>query len=72
MAITSAAMQAALGTNAMNARILQHSEPIVGAVQRWYAIGNQDAPGRAKWVETTAADNAATQAAALLTALRAT
>ncbi len=71
MAITAAAMQAALGMNAMNAEVLQHSEPISGSVQRWYIVGNQDAPGRAKWIETTAASDAATQAAQALTLLRA-
>lgn len=71
MAITAAAMQAAFGTNAMNARVLQHIEPIVGSVQRWYIVGNQDAPGHAGWVETTAASNAATQAAQALTLLQA-
>lgn len=71
MAITSAAMQAALGDTQTDAKVLQHAEPIVGSVQRWYIVGNLDAPGRAKWVETTAADDAATQAAAALTALNA-
>ena len=70
MAITSAAMQAELGTNSMNAQVIRF-EGTFGTVQRWYMIGNVDAPGRARWVETTAADNAATQAAAALVALRA-
>jgi hypothetical protein len=71
MAITADAMQAALGTNPNNAQILQHEMPLLSTIQIWYAVGNQDAPGKAKWVTTTAASNAATQAAALLTALRA-
>lgn len=71
MAITAAALQAALGTNAMNARVLRAFEPSQGTEQQWYVIGNVDAPGRTKLVSTTASDNAATQAAAVLTALRA-
>lgn len=71
LAITSAEMQTALGDTQADAKVLQHVEPIVGLVQRWYIVGNLDAPGRAKWVETTAADNAATQAAAAITALKA-
>ena len=70
MAITSAQLQAALGTNPMNAQVLEAFEPSVSTNQQWYVIGNQDAPGRARLIETTAADNAATQAAAVLTALR--
>lgn len=71
MAQTAAAVQAQLGTNAMNAQIVQSFEPSQGTLQQWYVIGNADAPGRARLVTTTAADSAATQAAAILTALRA-
>lgn len=70
MAITSAAMEAALTVTPMSARILIH-EGVVGTLQRWYVAGMADAPGRERWVSTTASDNAATQAAAVLTALRA-
>lgn len=70
MAITGAQLQAALGANAMNA-IVVREEGVLGTLQRWYVVGNVDAAGRARWVTTTAADNAATQAAAVLTALRA-
>jgi hypothetical protein len=71
MAITPAALQTALGTNAMNAVVVRADEVIAGGLQRWYVVGNANAPGRNRWVTTTAADNAATQAAAVLTALRA-
>jgi hypothetical protein len=71
MAITAAAMQAELGTNSTDAQIIMHTMPLSGTLQEWYVVGNLDAPGKAKWVTTTAADNAATQAAALLVALRA-
>jgi hypothetical protein len=73
MAITSAALQAEFGTNAMSARVLRADETqgADATKQEWYVSGNVDAPGRVRWVSTTAADNAATQAAAVLTALRA-
>jgi hypothetical protein len=68
MAITAAAMQAALGTNPNDARVIHHIMPNT-TLQRWYIVGNLDAVGRARWVTTTASDNAATQAAAALVAL---
>jgi hypothetical protein len=72
MAITPAACQAALSDNPMGARIIHAVEVTVGdSNQRWYAIGGVDAPGRACWTVTAAAGNAATQAAAILAALRA-
>jgi hypothetical protein len=69
MAQTPAAVQAELGLNFNNARILQARES-AGSLQEWYVIGGQTEAGRARWVVTTAADDAATQAAAILTALR--
>ena len=71
MAQTAAAVQAELGTNPMNAQITHSFEPSQGTLQQWYVVGNVDAPGRNRLVTTTAADDAATQAAAILTALRA-
>ena len=72
MAQTPAAVQAVLGTNSMNAQILRAIEVSTDPLlQEWYVIGNVDAPGRSRWITTTAADSAATQAAAILTALRA-
>ena len=70
MAQTSAAVQAVLGTNSMNAKIVYSFEASQGTLQQWYVIGNVDAPGRSRLVTTTASDDAATQAAAILTALR--
>lgn len=73
MAQTPAAVQAQLGTNPMNAQILRANE-VQGSdatKQEWYVLGLVNAPGRCRWVSTTAADSAATQAAAILTALRA-
>lgn len=72
MAITSAQLQAALGANPNNAQVLQAFEPSQGTQQQWYVVGNLDAPGRCRLINTTASDNAATQAAAVVTALRAT
>lgn len=71
MAITAAALQAELGTNPNNAQVVQHQMPLISAIQIWYVVGNQDAVGKARWVTTTASDDAATQAAAVLVALRA-
>lgn len=73
MAQTPAAVQAVLGTNPMNAQILRADETqgADATLQEWYVIGNCDAPGRARWCSTTASDNAATQAASILTQLRA-
>lgn len=70
MAITGAALQAALGTTPQDAKVT-HEFGVAGTLQNWYVEGNMDAPGRAKLISTTASDNAATQAAAVLTALRA-
>ena len=70
MAITAAALQAEFGTNPMNAQVLQSFQANQGTLQQWYVIGNMDAPGRARLVTTTAADDAATQAAAVLVQLR--
>lgn len=73
MAITPAACQAALGTNPMSARILRADETQGedATKQEWYVVGNVDAPGRVRWCSTTASDDAATQAASILTQLRA-
>lgn len=70
MTQTAAAVQAVLGTNAMNAQIIRSYEPGQGTLQQWYVVGNVDAPGRNRLVTTTASDSAAVQAAAILTALR--
>lgn len=70
MAQTPAAVQAVLGTSAMNAQIVRATEVVGATLQEWYVLGMADAPGRARWITTTAADSAATQAAAILTGLR--
>ena len=73
MTQTAAAVQAELGNNFNNARIIRADET-QGAettTQEWYVVGNIDAPGRNRWCVTTAADDAATQAASILAQLRA-
>lgn len=71
MAITPAACQAELGANAQNAQIVRADEVVGTTLQGWYVLGMVDAPGRARYVTTTRSDNAATQAAEILTKLRA-
>lgn len=70
MAITGAQLQAALGANAMNAIVVREFG-VFATFQDWLVASNVDAAGRTRMVRTTAADDAATQAAAVLTALRA-
>ncbi len=70
MSQTAAAVQAQLSTQVMGAKIIRSE--IIGTKQIWYVVGGTDVPGRTRWVETTASDTAATQAAAILTGLRAT
>lgn len=72
MAITAAALQTALGDgNAMGPTVITSFGPNNGTVQDWYVSGGALVPGVVKFVRTTAADNAATQAATVLAALRA-
>lgn len=73
MAITTAALQAELGTgiSGMTGVKVLREMGTYGTEQLWYVQGGVSYPGRCKFVETTAADNAATQAAAVLTAMNA-
>ena len=71
MAITSAALQTALGAGIGDPLVVRAFEPSQGTEQQWLVDGRQTVSGRMRMVVTTAADNAATQAAAVLTALRA-
>jgi len=70
---TPAAVQAELGTNPMNAIIVRATEELASDTAKceYYVIGNVVAPGRARSIVCTKADSAATQAAAILTGLRA-
>ncbi len=72
MAITGAALQAALGTTSGRDPIVLREYGTVSTFQEWLIDGGCPTyPGRARLVRTTAADNAATQAAAVRTALAA-
>lgn len=66
---TAAEVQAQLNPTQLAARILSFNN--AGTKQNVYVQGGIGYAGRTLWVETTAADNAATQAAAITTALRA-
>ena len=71
MAITAAALQTALGTGLsakMGVEVLREVGTY-GTKQVWYVKGGVTYPGRCKHVQTTASDNAATQATAVLTAM---
>lgn len=73
MAITAAALQTALGTGLsakMGVEVLREYGTY-GTKQVWYVKGGVSYPGRCKFVETTASDNAATQATAVATAMNA-
>ena len=62
MTITSAALQAVFGTNAMNEQVVREDPPYGAATQHWTVTGGVTYPGRVASVATTASDNAATQA----------
>lgn len=69
MAVTAAALQAALGTTFGAPTVLQELAPYGSTLQYWLVNGGTTHPGRCKMLSTTASDNAATQATAVVTAL---
>lgn len=75
MAITAAQLQTALDASTPvtgnDPQVMQHLPPYTGTQQHWLIRGGVTYPGRTKFVDTTAADDAATQAAAVVTSLRA-
>lgn len=73
MAITSAAMNTALGSNGQphKPKVLRELPPYGASLQYWVIDGGVSYQDRQRKVVTTAADNAATQAAAVLVALQA-
>lgn len=71
MAITSAQLQTALGVANMNQPRILTGGATVGTFQEWYIAGGTVYPGRTQFVRTTAADDAATQALSVITALKA-
>ena len=71
VAITVAEMQTALGeTSGRDPQVVRYFGA-VSTFQEWLIVGGPVAPGRARMVRTTAASDAATQAAEVVTALAA-
>ena len=77
LSITPSALQTALGVTIGDPLVVR-AEEIMGlktygdnTKQAWLVHGRGVVPGRVRWVTCTASDNAATQAAAVLAALRA-
>ena len=68
MSITSAALQTALG-GLNEPRVLMQFGGEGDPLQQWLIDGGVTYPGRVKRIATTAADDAATQAASVRTAL---
>lgn len=68
MTITAAALQAALDTTELSMKVEQ-SDVTGSTLQQWFVKGGIDVCSRARWVSTTASDNAATQAATVLAAM---
>lgn len=73
MAITSAQLQTALNASTPvtgnDPRVVQQLPPYTGTTQHWLIAGGVTYPGRTKRIDTTASDDATTQAAAVVTAL---
>lgn len=70
MAITATQLQDALGRTAMSPMVLR-SYGVVSTFQEWLIHGMAVVPGRVRMLRTTASDDASTQAASVLSALRA-
>ena len=73
MSITPAQLQTALGDTIGAPQVLRADETqgADATKQEWLVHGRGTVPGRVRYVSCTASDNAATQAAAVLAALRA-
>ena len=69
MATTAPLLQAELGTRVTDPRVWRELPPYGGTSQYWLVNGGMTYKGRVKKVTTTASDNAATQATAVLLAL---
>lgn len=71
---TAAETQVELGLGGMSATIVMEENRTNSGdtvlTKNYYVLGGVDAPGKARWCQVTVADDAATQAAAVLTALR--
>lgn len=66
---TVAAIQAELDPQGLNTKILILKKFTVSTTDTFYCLGGTVAVGKAKWVETTNTDSAATQAAAITTGM---
>jgi hypothetical protein len=71
MAVTAAQLQTALGDGNFNVPRVILSYGTSGTEQHWLIFGGSVYPGRNKFCQTTASDNAATQATAILNDLKA-
>ena len=69
MAITAAALQAELAPSFPTGPQVLRSYGTIGTKQHWMVSGGTDYRGTVKFLATTAADDAATQAAAVLVEL---
>ncbi len=69
MAVTAAALQAALGTKPTDPQVVGELAPYGGTKQYWHVLGGVAYPGKSMMIDTTASDNAATQATSVTTAL---
>lgn len=66
---TVAEIQAALGNFGKEAQIVRTIMGTTAGVDRHYVVGGVGHAGRCRWIQTTQADNAATQAAAIVAGL---
>lgn len=67
---TVAEIQAQLGLGPYDAQIIRSEYGVDGAnLDRHLVVGKADGGGRTRWIGTTSTDNAATQAAAIITGL---
>lgn len=71
MAVTTAELQAELGVTSGRDPLIVRDYGTISTYQEWLIVGGPVAPGRTRLVRTTASDDAATQAAAVVTALAA-
>ena len=71
MAITGAELQAELGVTSGRDPKVVREYGVQGTLQGWTVVAGVVSAGRTRNVTTTASDNAATQAAAVVTALAA-
>ncbi len=69
MAITAAQLQTALGAGSTAPKVIGEVAPYGSTKQYWHILGGVVYPGKAMFIDTTASDNAATQATTVLASL---